>query len=219
MLLDLLCPTPTPGRDVGAANVGKLRWLKYIVPKVRLKNSLSLCSIFSVVMFQINGDQPRIIDEKKIKSLRARANLSRTPAEKAADKLILTFGTSRSFLIHFFAFSIWMVINSGFIPGLTVYDPYPFNFMTSVVSLEAIFLAIFVLISQNRQTDIADLREEIDLQINLQSEAEITKILKMMSEVQEHLGIKASEDKELRSMERKLNPERIKQELEREIEA
>ncbi len=171
-------------------------------------------------MLQLNPKHPILPeDEKKIKSLKARANLSRTLAEKAADRLILTFGTSRSFLLHVIGFITWMTINSGLIPNLPVFDHYPFNFMTTIVSLEAIALAIFVLISQNRQTDIADLREEIDLQINVQSEAEITKILKMVGDIQEHLGIKKDVDKELRSMERKLNPERIKQELEREIEA
>ena len=70
-----------------------------------------------------------------------------------------------------------------------MFDPFPFSFLTMVVSLEAIFLAIFVLISQNRMARLADHRAHLDLQINLRAEQEITTTLKLVQEIRAHLGI------------------------------
>src|SRR6185437_11053960 len=81
------------------------------------------------------------------------------------------------------------------------FDPFPFSLLTLVVSLEAIFLSTFVLISQNHAGQIADKRADLDLQINLLSEHEITRLLKVMDAVADHLGVdagKKSEDEELK---------------------
>ncbi len=86
-----------------------------------------------------------------------------------------------------------------------------------MVSLEAIILAIFVLISQNRTTKIDDLREETHLQLNLISEREITKIIKMIALLLEKQGIDISQDPELKKMIRPLSEEDIQKRLEKEI--
>lgn len=154
----------------------------------------------------------------KLKSLTARAKLKRTQAEKFADKLISSFGTARSFVFHLIGFSIWMFINSGLLPVFPIYDPYPFVFMTTIMSIEAIFLAIFVLISQNRQTQTADLREEIDLQINLRSERENIKIIKMLAYMQHQLGMRSGgRDRELKKMKKPVSEDQIRRELEKEL--
>jgi len=67
-----------------------------------------------------------------------------------------------------------------------MFDPFPFSFLTMVVSLEAIFLAIFVLISQNRMARLADHRAHLDLQVNLRAEQEITTTLKLVQEMRAH---------------------------------
>ena len=152
----------------------------------------------------------------KVKSLRAKANFRRTMTSKIADGLVSAFGSFSSIVLHTIAFGGWILWNEGWL-GLPVIDPFPYTFLTSVVSLEAIFLSLFVLMSQDRQTQVADLREEVNLQMIVLAEAEITKLLSMVDEIRQKIGIRG-EDKELRRMERRTNTDKIVRELEREIE-
>jgi uncharacterized membrane protein len=91
------------------------------------------------------------------------------------------FGSISFLAVNDIIFAAWIAANNGWIPQITSFDPFPFSLLTTIVSLEAIILAIFVLISLNRTTKVDDLREEIHLQINLISEKEITKVMKMMA--------------------------------------
>ena len=77
-------------------------------------------------------------------------------------------------------FTAWVVWNTTSPRGVRPFDPFPFTFLTLVVSLEAIFLAIFVLMSQNRMTRAADKRAHLDLQIDLLAEQELTTMLQML---------------------------------------
>ena len=108
---------------------------------------------------------------------------------------------------------VWILINSGFIPNFQVFDPYPYGLLTTAVSLEAIFLSIIVLISQNRASEIDELREELDLQINIKAESEITRILNMLDEIHDHLGLPPVDDAELKLMKKKTNINDIRNEL------
>jgi uncharacterized membrane protein len=84
------------------------------------------------------------------------------------------------------------------VPFVPVIDPFPYGLLTTVVSLEAILLSIFVLISQNRMSRAADRRTHLDLQINVLAEQEITAVLKMVREIHDHLGIASEvDDKEI----------------------
>ena len=112
---------------------------------------------------------------------------------------------------------MWIVWNSGLTP-LRPFDPYPFGFLTMVVSLEAIFLSIFVLMSQGRESAIAELREEVALQVNLRTEEEITKVLQLLAGLYTRLGHKVGEDEELLQMLQPLDPQAIEQELSKQIE-
>ena len=103
----------------------------------------------------------------KIQSLKKKINLRRKPAEKIADFMTNAFGTVLFLVINAAWFILWIGVNVGLIPGLPVFDPFPFGLLTMIVSLEAIFLSVIVLISQNRQAQIAELREEIELIKNL----------------------------------------------------
>lgn len=111
-------------------------------------------------------------------------------SERGADFLTDSFGTIAFFNINAVLFIGWLLVNANIIPGFTAFDPYPFGMLTMVVSLEAIFLSIIVLISQNRAAKIADLREEIDLQVNVAAEQEITQILSMLEGIEKKLSIK-----------------------------
>ena len=96
--------------------------------------------------------------------------------------------------LHVVWFGIWIGANVGFAKP---FDPFPFSLLTMIVSLEAIFLASFVLISQNKQAIQADKRGKIDLQVNLIAERENTKLIEMLSAVQKHLGIADAGDGEV----------------------
>jgi len=134
--------------------------------------------------------------------------------EQAADRMTAMFGSVLFLTVNAFFFFAWMLLNSGRLVPITALDPFPFNLLTMIVSLEAIFLSIIVLMSQSRAARIAELREEIDFQVNVQAEREITKILKMLDVIQRRLRIHPAEDKELAGMKRRLNLSTIADQVE-----
>lgn len=151
------------------------------------------------------------------KSVKARANAKRRLAARLADYMTSGFGSMTFLLANCIWFAGWIVVNLGLIPGLPVFDPFPFGLLTMVVSLEAIILAIIVLISQNRAARIADLREEIALQVEEISEHEITKLLELVVQLLEKQGADLSQDEELRSMLEPTDTEKIAEVLEKEV--
>src|SRR5262245_29882673 len=98
--------------------------------------------------------------------LKSRIDFARTPAERIADFLTQSFGTVFFLLINLIFFALWLLINSGIV-GIPEFDPPPYNLLTMVVSLEAIFLSIIVLMSQNRAGKIADIRQKMDFEIDV----------------------------------------------------
>ncbi len=124
---------------------------------------------------------------------------------KLADFLNDFFGTIWFFNANVAVFAIWVAINVGWVPGVSAFDPFPFPLLTTLVSLEAIFLSIIVLMSQNRAAKLADLRSEVDFQVNVQAEREVTKMLQMLDEIQHKLGIDHRNDAELNQMESSLD--------------
>ncbi len=151
------------------------------------------------------------------RSIKAKADAKRTPTEKIADWMTCKFGSNTFLLFNIALFVVWVLINTNQIKFIPSFDPFPFNLLTTIVSLEAIILAIFVLISQNRTAKVDDLREETHLQLNLISEKEVTKLIKMMALLLEKQGIDLSEDPELHKMIRPVSEEEIEKRLEREI--
>ncbi len=155
---------------------------------------------------------------KAIMSFKARADAKRTNAEKFADWLTSKFGSVVFLSANAVWFVVWITINADLIPGIEPFDPFPFGLLTMVVSLEAIFLAIIVLISQNREARIGELREEIELQISTVAEGEITKLIKLVSLLLEKQGIKIDEDPELAKMLKPINNEQIERQLTQELD-
>jgi len=152
-----------------------------------------------------------------IKSFTARANAHRTNGEKMADWLTKNFGSIGFLILNLIFFIFWVLFNLGFFKNVVAFDPYPFNLLTTFVSLEAIILAIFVLISQNRASRIDELREEIDLQIDILAEQEITKILRLQKMILEKNGIDLSHDKELEDMLHITNTSKIEKVLQKQM--
>jgi uncharacterized membrane protein len=119
---------------------------------------------------------------------RQAAERKKSPQERLADTLTGFSGSMLFVYLHVFWFGLWIVLNMGGF-GLKPFDPFPFGLLTLIVSLEAIFLSTFVLISQNRANAVADKRADLDLQIDLFSEHEITRLLILMDAIAEHLGV------------------------------
>jgi uncharacterized membrane protein len=147
-----------------------------------------------------------------IRAIKAVHAADRTWMERAADVMTRIAASPWFLALHAVWFTAWIVVNSGATP-LRAFDPYPFGFLTMVVSLEAIFLSIFVLMAQGRESAIAELREELTLQVNLRMEAEVTKTLQLMAGLYTRLGYKVGDDPELREMLQPLDSRRIEREL------
>ena len=115
-------------------------------------------------------------------------------------------------MFHVGWFAAWILVNTGAV-GIRPFDPFPFGLLTLVVSLEAIFLSIFVLMAQSRESTVAELREEVSLQVVLRMEEEVTKTLQLVAGLYTRLGQKVSSDPELREMLGPLDADRIERDL------
>lgn len=149
-----------------------------------------------------------------VHSLKAQADARRTALEKLADWLTTFFGTVAFLVLNVVVFAIWILVNTGMVPGVPIFDPFPFVLLITTVSLEAIVLAIIVLISQNRAARISDVREEIDLHVNRIAEAEITQILKLLTQLAAKNGINVDNDPEIQRMLRPIQSSYIKRKVE-----
>lgn len=152
-----------------------------------------------------------------IRSLKVRKAAQRTVAERVADGLTGRFGSLPFLAINLAVFAAWIGINLEFLPGFAPFDPFPFGLLTMIVSLEAIILSVFVLISQNRAERVDDLREEVDLQIDLITEKETTKMLELLSRLAQKLNVDVTADQELRGMTKPTDTGRIERQLEKQL--
>ena len=118
--------------------------------------------------------------------------LARSQAERVSDWIACTAGKGPVLLFHIIWFGAWITINEGAIRGIRPFDPFPFPFLTMTVSLEAIFLALFVLASQNRLARQADKRSHLDLQIDLLAEREMTAVLQLLQDIAQHLAVQTT---------------------------
>lgn len=154
---------------------------------------------------------------KTIRSFKAKLGSRRNLWDKLADLLTTSFGTIAFLTLNVVFFAFWILWNTNYIPGMVPMDPFPFGLLTMVVSLEAIFLAIVVLISQNREARIAELREEIELYINTYAENEITKVMYLLTLLLEKHGIDVSKDEDLQDMLKNVDSDAIEDELEKQL--
>jgi uncharacterized membrane protein len=134
-----------------------------------------------------------------------RFDTQRTSIEKVADKLVSSFGTLFFLVINLVWFAAWIILNLGLISAVEPFDPFPFGLLTMIVSLEAIVLSIIVLISQNRESKISNLRSEIDTRIDILAEEEITKVLEIVIEIAKKNGIQIKKDKRLQKLLQPMN--------------
>jgi len=163
-------------------------------------------------------DQPerrrrRLVANKAFGAIKASHAADRTTIEIIADWLTDLAGSAAFLGLHAIWFAIWIPWNVGLIAGLAPFDPFPFGLLTMIVSLEAIFLSIFVLMAQKRESAIAELREEMSLQVGLRLEEEVTKTLQLVAGLYTRMGHKVAEDPELHEMLQPLDVAAIEHEL------
>ncbi len=137
-------------------------------------------------------------------------------SERIGDAFTRVMGSLGFVVAHAIGFGAWFSINLGWIPGVEPFDPFPFGILTLIVSTEGVFLAIFVLISQNRMGRLANQRSHLNLQISLLAEQETTKILQRLKAVSDHLGI-AEADEEIRRLSESTHLEVLAEELKRNL--
>ena len=153
---------------------------------------------------------------RAIVALEEEARSQRTLSDRLADGVARFCGSITFFWTHVLWFGAWILIN--LLPGVKHFDPFPFTFLTLVVSLEAIFLSTFILISQNHETKLAERRNHLDLQVNLLAEQENTKMLNMLTAIGKVVGAKIEEDGETEVLEQKTDPEDLVQQIDRAME-
>jgi len=150
-------------------------------------------------------------------SLAAHHAEQRSSIERVADALTRGAASTPFLVFHVVWFATWILLNTGKL-GIRPFDPFPFGLLTLIVSLEAIFLSIFVLMAQSRESKVAELREEVSLQVVLRMEEEVTKTLQLVAGLYTRLGQTVSEDPELREMLGPLDADKIERQLVEQIE-
>jgi uncharacterized membrane protein len=126
----------------------------------------------------------------------ARDRIKISVSDKIANSISGFAGSMLFVWLHVAWFAAWIILNTA---GLQ-FDGFPYGLLTMIVSLEAIFLSTFVLISQNRQSLLIDKRSKVVLQVNLISELVVTKVMALVSEIHKHLGLSVGQDKEVQRM-------------------
>jgi len=140
----------------------------------------------------------------------------RSLIQRVSDAVINAVSGGPSILFHATWFAAWAAINTGWVPVVAPFDPFPFPVLTMIVSLEAIFLAQFVLESQNRLAKQSHDRANLNLQIDLLAEREMTAVLQLLNDIATQLEIKTSVSREqLNDMIKETDVHRLAEEVER----
>lgn len=150
--------------------------------------------------------------------LRLAAARNRGTQDRIADAVTAFSGRMAFAYVHVAWFGAWILLNTDWLGrrlGIEPFDPFPYGLLTMIVSLEAIFLATFVLISQNRLSAEAERRADLALHTGLLTEHELTRALQMLDAIQDQLGIPNDEDQDLADLEMETRPEDVLAEIDR----
>ena len=142
----------------------------------------------------VSRDRSSVLEEnvQAIKRWERAILLARSKAEQVSDWIACTAGSGPVLVLHVVWFGAWIIANVGMTSRIRTFDPFPFPFLTLTVSLEAIFLALFVLASQNRLARQTDKRSHLDLQIDLLAEREMTAVLQLLQDIARHHNVKTT---------------------------
>lgn len=134
--------------------------------------------------------------------------------DKIADAITRFTGSMVFVYLHVLIFGGWLLVNSGVLPIIRPFDPFPFVMLAMIASVEAIFLSTFVLISQNRSSELAERRAELDLQISLLSEHEITRLIDMVERIGKHLKVAHISAADVKELKQDVQPEKVLETIE-----
>ena len=154
--------------------------------------------------------------ERNIRALQRRREREEAEAsaeERVAEAITRFTGSMRFVYLHLALFGFWIAANLGWIPGVPAWDP-SFVVLAMIASVEAIFLSTFVLISQNRMAAAADKRADLDLQVSLLAEHEVTRLVTLVSGIADRLGVETEADAELDEIARDVAPDAVLDEIE-----
>lgn len=150
---------------------------------------------------------------KAILNLEEAAKAERTKTDLVAEAIASFCGSMTFVWVHVIWFLVWILINVT--PGIRHIDPFPFTFLTLVVSLEAIFLSTFILISQNHETKITERRDHLNLQISLLSEQENTRMISILEAIAGKVGADLSHVPEVEQLRQVTEPEKVLRQIKR----
>lgn len=147
-----------------------------------------------------------------VSRLEEAARDQRTPSDRVAESIANFCGSMTFVWVHVIWFGGWILFNM--MPGVRHIDPFPFTFLTLVVSLEAIFLSTFILISQNHDTRISERRSHLDLQLNMLSEQENTTMIAILQAIAKKVGAEITPDGRIEALSEETQPERLVEQIE-----
>jgi uncharacterized membrane protein len=128
--------------------------------------------------------------------------------ERMAERISCFAGSMRFVYLHAILYGFWIAANTGLLPAIRPWDP-TLVVLAMIASVEAIFLSTFILIGQNRMAASADRRAELDLQISLLAEREITKLMELVSDIAARIGVEQPNIEEIEEMKREVAPEAV----------
>ena len=135
---------------------------------------------------------------RTVKELEQLAVANPSFADRTASFVARFCGSIHFVWVHAVVFGGWIAVNA--FPGLPHWDPYPFTFLTMWASMESIFIAAFILISQNYAMRLSERRAQLDLQVNLLAEQEATKTLRMLDAIAKQVGAQVGNDPEVEAL-------------------
>ncbi|WP_205853756.1 DUF1003 domain-containing protein [Phenylobacterium deserti] len=160
------------------------------------------------------GDMAAVLRRniEAMRDQRKREEAEATRGERLAARITDFTGSLNFVYLHLLLVGFWVAANLGVIPGVPRFDR-TFVILATIASVEAIFLSTFVLISQNRIAALSEKRADLDLQINLLAEYEITQLVKLTTSIAERLDVEAAQDRELEEISQEVAPEAVLNEL------
>ena len=148
-----------------------------------------------------------------IAELEREAKATRGWSAALAGTVAAACGSMGFVVLHVIWFAGWIIANTW--RGIPHLDPFPYTFLTLIVSLEAIFLSSFILIAQNEETRLTERRNALDLQINLLAEQENTKMLGILQRIARQVGAQVDDDREVEALEQATRPDTLAEQIDR----
>jgi uncharacterized membrane protein len=185
--------------------------------RLMLPNQQDTSRIYSMkAMSQPSQGALNRVLEKNIHRLLERQQAKekgKTFEERLADRITAFAGSVRFVYLHLVVYGLWILLNLPWAPDKIRFDP-TFVILAMEASVEAIFLSTFILITQNRMQAMSERRNELDLQISLLAEHEVTRVLKLVEAVARKLEVKEADDPELRELAKDVQPEDVLDQIE-----